>query len=65
MTALNPALTDRLHRAIGNETNVGGYSPMRHCRGECKRRRSITQFVGSSDVCIRCARRAPKPQEAT
>jgi hypothetical protein len=40
------------------------YSPMRACRGECKgQRRSITQFVGESDVCIKCQRRMPKGEK--
>jgi hypothetical protein len=41
------------------------YSAQRNCTGECRRRKSITQFIGASTVCIRCTRRAPKPQEAS
>lgn len=49
---------ERQHRAIKAESNAGYYSPMRMCAGPCKRRRSIGQFVGASNVCIRCARRS-------
>jgi hypothetical protein len=52
---------ERQHRAIQREPSVGGYSPMRHCKGECKRRRSIAQFAGDSLPCLRCARRSVKP----
>jgi hypothetical protein len=56
-----PSYTERQHRAIQRESSVGGYSPMRHCKGECKRRRSITQFAGDSLICLRCARRSVQP----
>lgn len=56
----NPATTENRHRAIQNEKNVGGYSPMRHCKGECKKRRSIMQFVGDSQFCLKCTRRGWK-----
>lgn len=42
------------------QVNVGLYTPMRRCTGECHRKRSIAQFKDDSTVCIRCARRAPK-----
>lgn len=48
---------ERQHRAINKESNAGYYSPMRNCTGSCKRRRSITQFIGDSTMCIRCTRR--------
>jgi hypothetical protein len=35
-------------------------SAMRNCRGACKKRRSVAQFQGDSDVCIQCTKRAPK-----
>jgi len=54
----SPSSVERQHRAIQEEKPVGNYSPMRHCKGECKRRRSIKQFVGDSQLCIRCVRRA-------
>ncbi len=47
----------RQHLAIQRETCVGAYTPMRQCKGECKKRKSIGQFLGASTLCIRCARR--------
>lgn len=55
------ARTERIHRAIKEESSAGSYQPMRACTGGCKRRRSLGQFVGASTVCLRCARRAPCP----
>jgi hypothetical protein len=53
--------TERQHRAIQREPSVGGYSTMRHCKGGCKRRRSIAQFAGDILLCLRCARRSVQP----
>jgi hypothetical protein len=47
-----------LHRAIQTESRAGYYSPMRHCQGACRQRRSITQFAAGSDVCMRCVNRS-------
>lgn len=58
--SIHDSATENLHRAIQRESSVGGYSPMRHCKGECKRRRSITQFAGASQICMRCVRRGSK-----
>jgi len=30
------------------------------CRGECGKSKSVGQFAGGADTCIRCANRAPK-----
>lgn len=45
-------------RVTSHTVNVAVYSPMRKC-DVCKQRQSITQFVGDSVKCKRCARRAP------
>ncbi len=38
--------------------NTGlAYTPMRHCTGICKKRRSITQFDGSKTICKQCTKR--------
>ena len=38
---------------------VGALAPrVRKCTGECNRNKSVGQFLGTSTVCIRCARRS-------
>ena len=49
----------RQHLAIQRESCAGAYTPMRNCKGECRKRKSHFQFTGTSTVCIRCVRRAP------
>jgi hypothetical protein len=49
--------TERMHRAIKNESPVGYSQSMRMCTGGCKTRRSLGQFTGENTVCIRCKRR--------
>jgi hypothetical protein len=58
MSYYDDSLAARQHQAIRTESVSGAYSPMRHCQGACKRRRSITQFAAGSDICIRCVNRA-------
>lgn len=36
------------------------YFSTRQCQGECRKRRSATQFEGDSKVCKMCALRMPK-----
>lgn len=36
------------------------YYSTRQCQGECKRRRSLFQFTGDSQVCKNCTRRMAK-----
>lgn len=54
------ARSERIHLAIQSEkAPVGIKTAMRKCVGpDCNRLRSIAQFVGASNLCIRCVRRA-------
>jgi hypothetical protein len=52
------ARAERQHRAIQNSKPAPTFS-VRTCTGECRRSRSVGQFIAGSTVCIRCARRAP------
>lgn len=51
------ARVERQRRATQKESPAGTRSSMRMCTGECRLKRSIAQFKGGSNVCIRCARR--------
>ncbi len=57
---MNPGKTMDQHYRIQNESGAGVPSPQRHCQGECKRRRSLTQFTGASLICKQCVKRTPK-----
>lgn len=53
----NPGKIMDAHYRIQRESAVCVATPMRNCQGECRKRRSHTQFAPGSSVCMRCARR--------
>jgi len=57
---LNPGATMGRHAGIQRESPVGAYSPMRNCKGPCRKRRSHMQFTGANTMCNQCVRRTPK-----
>lgn len=46
-----------VNRDTSTELRIGVMSKMRQCT-ECRRSRSIGQFIGASCTCIRCVHRA-------
>lgn len=59
---MNPATSDpRLRTDLFRETTsrmvMFNYS-QRQCKGPCKRRRSVAQFIADSELCAQCRRRA-------
>lgn len=55
--ALSPTEQDRFREQPAYLLNFS----QRHCKGECRKRRSTGQFTLHAEICDRCYKRMPKP----